>query len=480
MTSAGIPGRVWTWRSTILVLAVLLAPVLSLSFYLTEPYLLASLAHLGGLILGPACLVASVASYAAWQMNPRPGLAWATIGLAVLGAQELTRTAVRLATYPEPVPGVWAVATDGVSALLLAVGLSFAHFRPRRPDPAATGFALGGLASVLILAWQHAIPDLGPGPARAVVSAVQVALVLSAAGLLIWGAGLTPRIGSIPHWARLRTAVAVVLIGGAHLALYLGDNEVAHATVVLGYTVAAVLLVSTYLAVATREVDATHATLSHLSDEVLEAGYRIRDQKSRLHEVKSTVAGIASASELLRSDRLDAQRRVRLADMMSAELGRLERLLTAADQTSEARIMDLDETISTLVVSHEARGHQISWSPSGVRVMAQPDAVAAVLNVLLSNAAKHGRSPAEVTVTQTLDAVEVAVRDDGPGVREALRTRIFAWGARGSESDGQGIGLHVARELAERQGGYLEIRNGTARGSTFVMGLPLACRHQRG
>jgi signal transduction histidine kinase len=57
-------------------------------------------------------------------------------------------------------------------------------------------------------------------------------------------------------------------------------------------------------------------------------------------------------------------------------------------------------------------------------------------------------------------------------VEESLRRRVFDWGARGSRSSGQGIGLHIAHELMQRQGGYLEIRDGRRGGATFVLGLP--------
>jgi signal transduction histidine kinase len=138
----------------------------------------------------------------------------------------------------------------------------------------------------------------------------------------------------------------------------------------------------------------------------------------------------------------------------------------------EGAVMDLDETIGTLVVSHESRGNEVRWSPSGLHVRAQPDAVAEVLNVLLDNAAKHGRSRTDVTVTRAGDIVEVAVHDDGPGVGDSLRDRVFDWGARGPDSNGQGIGLHIAHELAQRQGGYLQVRDSNAGGATFVIGLP--------
>jgi len=79
---------------------------------------------------------------------------------------------------------------------------------------------------------------------------------------------------------------------------------------------------------------------------------------------------------------------------------------------------------------------------------------------------------AEVTVEQLGETVEIAVHDDGPGIEESLRRRVFDWGARGARSTGQGIGLHIAHELMQRQGGYLEIRDGRWGGATFVLGLP--------
>jgi signal transduction histidine kinase len=134
--------------------------------------------------------------------------------------------------------------------------------------------------------------------------------------------------------------------------------------------------------------------------------------------------------------------------------------------------MALDATIGLIVISHEARGHPVSWRPAGLHVRAQPDAVAQVFNVLLDNAAKHGRSATQVSVERHGDYVEIVVRDDGPGVDPSLRARLFNWGARGDRSSGQGIGLHVARDLAQQQGGYLRLADGKG-GATFVLGLPV-------
>jgi signal transduction histidine kinase len=472
LTSARIPDGAWTWRGTTVVLGVVLVPVLALSLFVAGGDLLLAAARFDGLILSPAALVSAIACYAAWRINPRPGLAWATIGLALLGSQEFMRAAVQLIGFPEPVPAAWVLAADVTWGLVFVVAVTIAHSVQRRPDPAGTGFALGAAVGALSLTWFERGPDLGDKLPQLLVCIVYVVVLLAGAGLLLWGGGLTPRIGSIPGWARQRTVLAIVLIGGAHLTDYVGDGTAAHAMVVVGDTAGAALLVSTYLAHFVLEVDEADLIRSNLNNELLQARHLIRAHRARFHEINSTIAGITSASGLLRSaDGISEQRRIVLADMISAELGRLERLMASSSHDAEPVMTDLDETIGTLVVSQEARGNQVRWSPACLHALAQPDAVAEVINVLLDNAAKHGRSPAQITMTPTGDTVEIAVHDDGPGLSESLRARLFSWGARGPHSTGQGIGLHIARELAEQQGGYLEIRDSGLGGATFVLGL---------
>jgi signal transduction histidine kinase len=103
------------------------------------------------------------------------------------------------------------------------------------------------------------------------------------------------------------------------------------------------------------------------------------------------------------------------------------------------------------------------------------DQLTEALNVLLDNAATHGSGAARIEVRAAdspSTSVEIAVTDDGPGVAPELRRRIFAWGISRPGSTGQGIGLHVARDLMERQGGYLELVE-TSEQTTFVLGIPM-------
>jgi signal transduction histidine kinase len=108
-----------------------------------------------------------------------------------------------------------------------------------------------------------------------------------------------------------------------------------------------------------------------------------------------------------------------------------------------------------------------------LHVWAAPDAVAEIVHVLLDNATRHGGPHVEITATVDRPFVRIVVHDDGAGVEPALRSRVFDWGERGPHSRGMGIGLHIAHELAVRQGGYLRLEPRPDGGATFALGLPL-------
>jgi len=72
----------------------------------------------------------------------------------------------------------------------------------------------------------------------------------------------------------------------------------------------------------------------------------------------------------------------------------------------------------------------------------------------------------------------LSVEDDGPGVPIALREAIFERFHRGDDSTtrrfgGTGLGLAIAKELVERHGGRIEVRDGTYGGALFRVTLPL-------
>ena len=102
---------------------------------------------------------------------------------------------------------------------------------------------------------------------------------------------------------------------------------------------------------------------------------------------------------------------------------------------------------------------------------------------LLDNAIKYSPPGARVTVRLRAgaDAFRVEVEDTGPGIPTELQSQIFdrfvrADVARSHEeqtlTSGAGLGLSIARWIADAHGGTLELARSDARGSLFVLSLP--------
>ncbi|KAK0332516.1 hypothetical protein LTR94_024540 [Friedmanniomyces endolithicus] len=114
-------------------------------------------------------------------------------------------------------------------------------------------------------------------------------------------------------------------------------------------------------------------------------------------------------------------------------------------------------------------------------VMGDADRLVQVVVNLLSNAIKFSPSKGQVCVNVMPEAriVRLSVKDNGPGVPETFRARIFSKFAQADGSDtrqkgGTGLGLAIAREIAERHGGRLWFESAAGEGATFHLDIPLA------
>ena len=100
-----------------------------------------------------------------------------------------------------------------------------------------------------------------------------------------------------------------------------------------------------------------------------------------------------------------------------------------------------------------------------------------MLGNLVENAFKYCRSRVEVGAASSADGamVRMTIDDDGPGVPAHQRVQMLARGARGdTATDGHGIGLAVAAELAASYGGALAIEASGLGGARVVLDLPAA------
>jgi len=99
-----------------------------------------------------------------------------------------------------------------------------------------------------------------------------------------------------------------------------------------------------------------------------------------------------------------------------------------------------------------------------------------MLGNLIENAAKYGGGSVFVTVQQSGGFVECLVEDDGPGIPEAERQRIFDRGVRlDTGKPGTGLGLAIVRDVAEIYGGTVTLEESEDLGGLLArLRLPAA------
>jgi signal transduction histidine kinase len=214
------------------------------------------------------------------------------------------------------------------------------------------------------------------------------------------------------------------------------------------------------------------------------------------HELRTPLTSIRASMQLLIADDLagndDADRLVRVAlanadrlirivndilDMSKIEAGEM----VVAPKRTRLRPIIEDSVRAVEAVARDA-GVGIVLSHGGVgEVMADPDRTIQVLVNLLSNAVKHSPAGSTVQVTSAVEhgVAAVAVRDSGPGIPVHKIEFIFEPFTQLDASDtrriaGTGLGLTIARALAEKQGGGIRVSSREGKGATFTLTLPLA------
>jgi signal transduction histidine kinase len=105
-----------------------------------------------------------------------------------------------------------------------------------------------------------------------------------------------------------------------------------------------------------------------------------------------------------------------------------------------------------------------------------PSRLDQVLVNLLANAARHaGGAPIEIKLWTSDKETCVRVRDSGPGIPEAVRSRLFEPFARApGAAPGLGLGLYISREIVEAHGGRIETTTARGEGTAFTVRLPRA------
>ncbi|MEU4534791.1 ATP-binding protein [Streptosporangium sp. NPDC023825] len=225
-------------------------------------------------------------------------------------------------------------------------------------------------------------------------------------------------------------------------------------------------------------------------EDVLEQQRRFCSDAS--HELRSPITAIRVQMEVA----LLAPQEVDTAELCDAVLPSVERLQSiAADLLTLTRLnagvpderqtVDLAELVTTELRSHKMGREIVRHLATGVTVSGDRSRLGQLISNLIWNAQRHASSTVTITVRRAdggprfpENAAELEVLDDGAGVvaerRETVSQRFTRLDtARSGNAGGVGLGLPIARQIAESHGGTLTIRD-SAQGTRFVVRLPLS------
>ncbi|MEU5876385.1 PAS domain-containing sensor histidine kinase [Spirillospora sp. NPDC047279] len=258
-------------------------------------------------------------------------------------------------------------------------------------------------------------------------------------------------------------------------------------------------------------VTAVEAQLFAQAEELHEVNQRLRDAEARerrvseglremvrrqrqvvadaSHDLRNPVSGLmtrledalvdpdADPRETMQAALHDAER---LGDIIGdlLELARLE-----ASAPMPAEQVDLAD-LTRAEVAHRRSEATVTHLTPGTVVAASPIRLARLVTNLLANAERHARSRIDVRLTARDGYAALEVIDDGPGIPDADKENVFARffrrpDARTSDSGGSGLGLPIARQIAETYGGTLHAadRADGSSGARLILRLPLHHPH---
>jgi two-component system, OmpR family, sensor kinase len=210
---------------------------------------------------------------------------------------------------------------------------------------------------------------------------------------------------------------------------------------------------------------------------------------SASHELRTPIFSLGGFLELLADEDLDEETRRQFLDQLRGQVDRMRKLATELLDLSRLEAGALELRPEPTDVGQLAREVASEFTPAAQRhesavrldladepieLECDPERVAQVLRILLDNALVHTPSGTGVLVSAARQNghVRLEVSDRGLGIKRQNMPHIFEpFFTSNEEAQGAGLGLAIARELAERMQGRLTVRSGPG-STTFSLVLP--------
>lgn len=232
----------------------------------------------------------------------------------------------------------------------------------------------------------------------------------------------------------------------------------------------------------TREIAVLSQSFLDLAGKLVDRTEYVRSFAAHVsHELKSPLTAIRGAAELLRDDdderSMTKAERLHFLDNIVADAIRLDALLQRLRELAQAEspVAEGGSSIADIIPLLCERFPALDISSRGdtdVSIGLPPEAAGIVFGNLAENALQHGAALLEFAVSSSARTVVILVRDDGSGISEANRERIFQpFFSTRREQGGTGMGLGIVRAMLGAHGGRIRLLE--TNGAEFEITMPL-------
>jgi signal transduction histidine kinase len=193
------------------------------------------------------------------------------------------------------------------------------------------------------------------------------------------------------------------------------------------------------------------------------------------HDLRTPITAMRINTEFVE----DADIRLRLETNLEELQELTEAVLSAARGVGwgQMRKIDLAALMESLCSDLDELGEPVSWQPHAAAPFScRPNEIRRALRNLIENAIAYGHR-ASVSMEAQDRAYQIVVDDDGPGIPEGERKRVFEpfvrlEASRSSETGGSGLGLTLVKAIAEGHGGSVLLENRSGGGLRVRLNLP--------
>jgi signal transduction histidine kinase len=206
------------------------------------------------------------------------------------------------------------------------------------------------------------------------------------------------------------------------------------------------------------------------------------------HELRSPLTGVKGFVTTLLSkwDRLNDEQKKLMLNTVNTDAERLSRLITELLDVAridtgrlplyrrEIDVVPVIERVVDSVRAGTSRTITTQHAAPSAAAFADPDKFVQVATNLVDNAVRHGEGRVAVTTEPGPLGVRFTVDDEGEGIAEALRDRVFTKFWKHGAQGGSGLGMYIVNGLVRVHGGELTILDAPGGGARIVVDWPAA------